>query len=154
MKTCSKCGETKPLTEFYKEKLRIRADCKKCTNAKCRKYHTDNRERRLKVIHEWCANNTEKKRQIRRKWAKENPHRHKYLNAKYRASVKQATPKWFEKDKVDLVYQKADELGFEVDHVVPITSDIVCGLHCWYNLQLLDQPLNGGKRNYHWPDMP
>lgn len=34
-KTCTKCGITKPLTEFYKHKLRadgLASACKKCTN--------------------------------------------------------------------------------------------------------------------------
>lgn len=87
-------------------------------------------------------------------WRKNNRHIINFHISKYRASVRQATPGWFEKEKVELVYKKAFELGMSVDHVVPITSNVVCGLHCWANLQLLDQPLNSGKRNYYWPDMP
>ncbi len=72
---------------------------------------------------------------------------------KHRSLKLQATPSWYEKDKVELIYIKAKEwskiLGCElqVDHIVPLNSKLVCGLHCWSNLQLLDKPINGSKRN-------
>ncbi|MCK9371202.1 hypothetical protein M0R04_14920 [Candidatus Dojkabacteria bacterium] len=72
---------------------------------------------------------------------------------KHRALKLQATPIWYEKTKVELIYTKAKEwskiLGcdLQVDHIVPLNSKLVCGLHCWSNLQLLDKPLNGSKRN-------
>ena len=53
-----------------------------------------------------------------------------------------------------LVYEKAREFGMAVDHVVPITSDFVSGLHCWHNLQLLTKSENSSKLNRFWPDMP
>lgn len=50
-KTCSQCGETKPLEEFNKDK-RIsdgrRSDCKVCTKARNRRLYLRDRERRLK----------------------------------------------------------------------------------------------------------
>jgi hypothetical protein len=61
---------------------------------------------------------------------------------------------------IERVYAKAHELrdrygiAFQVDHVVPLTHPLVCGLHSHANLQLLDAPLNKAKRNYYWPDMP
>ena len=81
------------------------------------------------------------------------------MNAKqalYRAAKKQATPIWYESEKhlVKMVYQKAKEMGSQVDHVVPLSSDKVCGLHCWSNLQILPLEENSKKCNYYWPDMP
>lgn len=154
MKTCTKCNIEKPLSEFYKERDRFRPDCKKCNNEKSKKYHTNNNEKRLKVIKAWGENNLEKKRKISNDWKKAYPDKHVALEEKRRATKMKAVPAWFEKEKVRLVYKKAKELGMTVDHVVPLSSKIVCGLHCWYNLQLLDSKLNSGKKNYHWPDMP
>lgn len=63
-------------------------------------------------------------------------------------------PAWSEVEKIKVVFEKAKEFGMEIDHIVPIKSDLVCGLHVWHNLQLLDMPLNRSKKNRYWPDMP
>lgn len=73
--------------------------------------------------------------------------------AERRAAKKSATPSWFDKLKVNKVYDMARLYGFEVDHIVPIVSDLVCGLHCWENLQLLDRGENAKKSNSNWPYM-
>lgn len=45
MKTCTKCGETKPTEEFpTKGKGKVHAQCKTCRNAYMRKYYADNAE--------------------------------------------------------------------------------------------------------------
>jgi hypothetical protein len=63
-------------------------------------------------------------------------------------------PAWFQKEKIMYVYKKAREFGFDVDHVVPLVSPLVCGLHVWENLQLMDSTCNKQKGNKEWPDMP
>lgn len=58
------------------------------------------------------------------------------------------------------MYLEAKRIGQEtgvkhhVDHIVPIKSPIVCGLHCEANLQILPEAENIRKGNRHWPDMP
>jgi 5-methylcytosine-specific restriction endonuclease McrA len=71
-----------------------------------------------------------------------------------RAAKMKSIPLWYNRGMVKKVYQKAKELNLTVDHVVPIQSSLVCGLHCWHNLQLLDQSANSSKGNHYWPDMP
>lgn len=68
--------------------------------------------------------------------------------------AKQIIPSWAELNKISVVYKKAAQYGFEVDHVVPIKSKLVCGLHVWNNLQLLSATENQKKGNRTWPDMP
>ena len=81
--------------------------------------------------------------------------------AKRRQVVKMnAVPQWADKEKVDWFYAEAQKISLEtgmrydVDHIVPLQSKHVCGLHCEHNLQLLPQAENRRKWNKHWPDMP
>lgn len=77
-----------------------------------------------------------------------------------RAAKLQATVRWANTDKVADFYAQAQKLSreqgivYHVDHIVPLTSKLVCGLHNEFNLQLLPGPENLRKRNRHWPDMP
>ena len=50
-KTCTKCGETKPLDDFHRDKTGAggrRPDCKECVREYKRRYHEENRDKRLK----------------------------------------------------------------------------------------------------------
>lgn len=86
-----------------------------------------------------------------------------YANQKcaaYRAGKLRATPKWASEALILAIYEEcqlqSEETGVphHVDHVVPLISDIVCGLHCEDNLQVLPALENLSKGNRHWPDMP
>ena len=74
--------------------------------------------------------------------------------AKRRALIAGSIPAWFDREAVNMVYKMAKVWNCHVDHVVPINSDIVCGLHTWENLQLLPKEVNASKGNRAWPDMP
>jgi hypothetical protein len=43
---------------------------------------------------------------------------------------------------------------WEVDHIVPLQSPLVCGLHNEFNLRVITRFENRSKNNRHWPDMP
>jgi hypothetical protein len=79
---------------------------------------------------------------------------------RYVAKKQQAVPLWADPAQMATVYAKAQELSvafgisLEVDHVVPLTSPLVCGLHTADNLQLLATGANRSKGNRYWPDMP
>jgi hypothetical protein len=71
-----------------------------------------------------------------------------------------ATPAWANLEMMRLIYKMARELSeklgvsYHVDHIVPLQSDLVCGLHCEANLQILTALENLKKHNRTWPDMP
>lgn len=102
----------------------------------------------------WYENNKAHVRAICRNWTENNRTKVRAGKAKYRAGKVNATPSWADKKLIQTVYDKAAEYGFQVDHIVPLRSDKVCGLHVWANLQLLEAGLNISKSNRHWPDMP
>lgn len=74
-------------------------------------------------------------------------------------SKRNAKPSWINNDMVAFFYKLATELSktgeiWHVDHIVPIRSKKVCGLHWEGNLQLLKKHENLSKNNHRWPDMP
>lgn len=89
-------------------------------------------------------------------YARRNKHVLNERKRKREASKKLATPSWYKTEvkKIIDIYKLASESGMHVDHIVPINSDIVCGLHCLSNLQVLDPSENISKGNRWWPDMP
>lgn len=80
--------------------------------------------------------------------------------AERRARKINATPKWADRKKILEIYERArlqsraTGMRFHVDHIVPLKSKTVCGLHVEHNLQVLPAHENQSKYNTHWPDMP
>ena len=75
-----------------------------------------------------------------------------YVRAKH-FRQKNATPTWANKDKIKEIYAKAADLTLEtgikheVDHIVPLTNDLVCGLHVEHNLRVITLNENRKKHN-------
>lgn len=71
-----------------------------------------------------------------------------------------ATPKWADLAAVEQFYIVAEQVSqsthikYEVDHIVPLRSKIVCGLHWEGNLRVIPAFENRSKGNRSWPDMP
>lgn len=168
---CTKCLIEKPKELFYSYKLNtvkgVAARCKECVKQtskdrrkkightvkdkeRSKRWRDKNIEHCRKVEAAKRARNPESYRNAVNKWAKNNQDKVRLLSAARRTCV----PSWAEIEKIKVVYKKAVEYKFEVDHIVPIKSPLVCGLHVWHNLQLLDRNLNRSKRNRYWPDMP
>lgn len=133
------------------------------------------RERVISKVSEWAKANKDKTRASVRKWgaanrkkinaaesirAKANRHKGNAKNARYRATQLDATPAWanefFIKEAYHLAALRTKMFGFKwhVDHVVPLRSKYVCGLHCEANLQVIPSVENLKKSNRYWPDMP
>lgn len=58
-KVCSKCGEEKELTEFYKTKGRYVAQCKSCIKIRSDKYYQEKREAKLIYQKNYAEKNKE-----------------------------------------------------------------------------------------------
>jgi 5-methylcytosine-specific restriction endonuclease McrA len=145
-KACKTCSEEKPLSAFGKEKrgrYGVRSSCKECRNIEGASWRAKN-----PTYHkEWREANREKKRASDERWRKNNLAIKNAANARYRAAKLQATPPWADMDAIRDVYLEAEYQQMQVDHIVPLQNEKVCGLHVWDNLQLLTAPENQSKNN-------
>lgn len=74
-KRCTKCGETKPLDEFHKDRSQPDGRCPRCKVCKkraARKYFRANQEERVKYGREYKAKNPEKIRACTKKYYEAN----------------------------------------------------------------------------------
>ena len=121
----------------------------------------DNRDRK-EYDKEYYQRNKEKKKAYQRnrptevKYAIEKKHLKKpgvmaYKKATKRANDKKALPPWFILDQKEVasMYAKCKKLegDMTVDHIIPIKSPIVCGLHVSWNMQFLTRSANSKKGN-------
>ena len=73
--------------------------------------------------------------------------------ARYQATKKNAVPAWGNKfyitEAYDLAIRRTGLFGFEwnVDHIVPLRSKTVCGLHWEGNMQVIPRTMNVRKGN-------
>jgi hypothetical protein len=71
-----------------------------------------------------------------------------------------AMPVWADVERINSLYREARRLTrttgvmHHVDHIVPLNSRLVCGLHVPANLEILRARENRSKGNRRWPDMP
>ncbi len=176
-KVCNACKVEKSLGNFYKHsrgKYGLRAICKPCYKQYADQHYQNKKEVISEQNHAYREANkdkvTERERAYRESnkdkitkrmnaYCKANPHIYSANTAKRKASKIKATPVWANKEAIKDMYQlatifKRTGINMHVDHIIPLQSKLVCGLHCEANLQLMPAYENKSKGNYHWPDMP
>jgi len=102
------------------------------------------------------ARPAEKQRKYKAKYKAANPDLYKVLVNYRRRRLKDASPPWLTKEdkhRIRMIYATALSLTkdtgirYEVDHVIPIVSDLVCGLHVPWNLKVITKTENLSKSN-------
>ena len=74
-KTCTKCGETKPLDDFHRDKTGAGGrypHCKECVREYKRRYHEENRDKRLEYNRRYHEENRDKVLESQRRYREEN----------------------------------------------------------------------------------
>jgi len=127
---------------------------------KKKKHYADNKDCIRKKQKEYYASNRERYKELALRWEKENGEKVMAKKARRRAQKRNAMPAWANKFFIEEAYALAKlrtkMLGYSwhVDHIVPLISPLVCGLHCEANLQVIPGSANSVKGNRWWPDMP
>lgn len=148
MKTCTKCQETKPADGFSPTKdkrLKVQALqswCKACMVAKAKTYQQANKDRLYAQQAAWREAN-------KAQWNQ----RMSVATAKRRAVKLNATVTWADNDLIADLYEyasimRAHGVPAEVDHIVPLQGELVCGLHTPDNLTVVLLEHNRVKRNH------
>lgn len=179
---CTNCRQEQERTEFLKSNgqlARMCATCRTKASAKFKAHYAKNAERVGARIKRWRTENADaykassrarKKRYLaahpeararkNARYRKKHPEKNNARVVAYKARKMQATPKWADLAAIDRIYALAAQQrqltgeSVHVDHIVPLKSDLVCGLHVEANLRLVIGSYNSRKRNHVWPDMP
>jgi hypothetical protein len=174
MKLCVRCNVEKEDNKFRQLKTRLNSWCHECCKEHRKEWYQKNRDAEIAKAKEYhkktYAEKREHKIQYAKEWVKNNPEKYK-VNAKRcyektklkrfayqalaRAKRRNAVPKWFDSVKADVqkIYIEARtktlETGIphEVDHIIPLVSEYVCGLHVPNNLRVITQFENRSKQN-------
>lgn len=166
---CRKCLASKADSDFWRAGHRI---CKECDKAQMYDWRRRNAERlkeyrkaygkkwrelkreELREYHrKWSALNVETVRAKNKAWKQANPDKRAAQVRGRQARLARAYPSWANKELIGAFYERARELtlltgiAHHVDHIVPLRSPIVCGLHNEFNLQVLSAIENVKKHN-------
>jgi len=174
-KRCSKCGETKGVGEFSKNRTKkdgLQHHCNTCM----KKYHAQGPRYDVSVTEKTCSacgvtkvagefnrsranpsglhsNCRQCDNKANAKYKRDKPDMDSARSARRRAAKIMRTAPWASKEAIGAVYTEASRLTketgipYHVDHVVPLQGVLVSGLHLPCNLQVMEGGENSGKGN-------
>lgn len=120
LKYCNKCNNIMSIDNFYKNKSKLDGVSNCCKSCQKSMFKT------------WYEN--------------DNGVISKQHSTYRRTLLKLVCPKWADQQKIRDFYRNCPK-GMTVDHIIPLNSDIVCGLHVDNNFQYLSKSNNSKKGN-------
>jgi hypothetical protein len=168
---CKRCSTAKAKANASqnRERVRVRDKAWRVANkdkadAAAKRQREKHRIKRRLAQREYARAHRDEQKARVSKWIAENPARYRAMYMrnwqKRRAAKLQAVPSWADHDAINATYAECAALNagnpraYHVDHIVPLQSSLVCGLHVHTNLQILPGAENSRKCNREWPDMP
>jgi len=172
--TCTVCGKKKQQSEFHKRTSRpkgITSSCKDCISKRDLEYRNKNadilsQKRKEKYNTEDYKVKQQEYRDANRERIRNRDREYYLVNKESllpkknadsaKRYAKQTCPSWLSKDeisKIKSIYKlcrslsKKTGIRYEVDHIVPLQGEAVCGLHVPWNLQVLKASENLSKGN-------
>lgn len=158
-KKCMKCLKEKSYKRFdicNKIKNSRRSICRLCWLENKKEYNASRIELDNKCKNTWAKNNPEKVKIARNKWKEKNIGKVKADRANAKERIAIATPKWLNKihkKAIEAKYEMAElktlayGISYNVDHIIPLRGETVCGLHVPWNLEVITAKENAYKSN-------
>lgn len=133
----------------------VKGTCVECTRLRGRQLYAENpgywkahREKNKAVYAaaqmRFRDKDRERARQADREFKKQHPGKVRHDAGLRRARLLNAAPAWVNPQELRTVYE-ACPAGLEVDHIIPLVAETVCGLHVPWNLQYLTRAENRRK---------
>ena len=136
-----------------RNRARLKTDIGETIRAKDRAYYAA----RAEHFTNYRAQHKDTIKEIKRAWVVRNQGAMRAIRFKRIAAEHRALPAWADMAAIKAIYEEAARLTLttgikhEVDHVIPIQSPLVCGLHWEANMQILTKAENRRKSNYITP---
>jgi len=163
-KWCPQCKRFKHICNFINDKSNKRFGkmcwCVSCWfNYKTQQYVIDRNKKRFQEIYSTSEGKKQKLQESKEYYYRNQENRLSYMRKYYndhsaeqnarvrfrKLKQKKATPLWADFEIIKLFYKESkrltEETGvlFEVDHIIPLQSNLVCGLHVHNNLQIISK---------------
>lgn len=135
-------------------------DNRATVNAAARRHYRAHPKRAAERNKIWCQSNVARVRENQKAWRAANPGRIGEKNAVRGRKCTKLAPLWRNRFFIDEIYRlaklrtKLTGVEWQVDHIVPLKSKTVSGLHVEFNLRVIPKKANLSKGNRYWPDMP